>query len=110
MEKLTYDKADAAEYYNGLSVLEQFSVSLVLDQADREDDGAGQQEEHAEVEEGDPAIETFISIPVSQFLKLSISALCPPWAYFLSLEPVGEAASQTSCSWLSSEWNIKMTG
>ena len=71
MEKQTYDKAAAAEYYDGLSVLEQFGVSLVLDQADSQDDGAGQQEEHAEVEEGDSAVTTFISIPVSIFLKLS---------------------------------------
>ena len=61
--KTTDGKADAAEYDDGLSVLEEFGVRFVLDEADSECDRAGQQEDDAEVEQGDPTTQTLVSIP-----------------------------------------------
>ena len=61
--KTTDGKADAAEYDDGLSVLEEFGVRFVLDEADSECDGAGQQEDDAEVEQGDPTTQTLVSVP-----------------------------------------------
>ena len=59
---LTKSKDGAAERHDELSVLEHLGLGLELHGPDHQDDHAGHEEGHAEVEQGEPTSETLVTV------------------------------------------------